>query len=57
MILGRIEGKRKREQQRMRGLDSFIDSMDRNLSKLPETVEDRGAWSTAVPKSQTQFSN
>ena len=43
LILGRIEGRRKRMWQRMRWLDSITDSMDMNLSKLRETVEDRGA--------------
>ena len=45
--LGKIEGKR-REQQRMRWLDSMTDSMDMKLSELWEIVEDRGAWCTAV---------
>ena len=43
LMLGKIEGKRRRGQQRMRWLDSHIDSMDMSLSKLWETVEDRGA--------------
>ena len=43
LMLGKIEGKRKREQQRMRWLDSIIDSMDMNLSKLWEMVKTRGA--------------
>ena len=44
LILGKTESKRRREQQRMRWLDSIIDSIDMNLSKLLEIVEDRGAW-------------
>ena len=43
LMLGKIEGKRRRGRQRMRWLDSIINSMDMNLSKLPETVKDRGA--------------
>ena len=46
--LGKIEGKRRREWQGMRGLDGITDSMDMNLSRLLETVKDRGAWRAAV---------
>ena len=58
-ILGNIEGKRRRGQQRMRWLDSITDSMDMNLSKLQEIVKDRDASCTTVhgiAKSQTQLS-
>jgi len=48
LILGKTEGKRRRGQQRIRWLNSIIDSMDMNLSKLWEIVEDRGAWCAAV---------
>ena len=48
LILGMIGGKRKRGQHRMKWLDSTTDSMDTNLSKLWERVEDRGAWHGAV---------
>ena len=48
LILAKIEGKRRREQQRMRCLDSSTDSMDMNLSKLWEIVKDREAWSVAI---------
>ena len=44
LMLGKIEGKRRSRQQRIRWLDSIMDSMDMNLNKLWETVEDRGAW-------------
>ena len=55
-MLGKIEGKRRRGWQRMRWLDSITDSMDVNLSKLQEIVEDRGLWHVVVygvAKSQT----
>ena len=48
LMLGRIEGRRRRGWQRMRWLDSLIDSVDMNLSKLWKTVEDRGTWQAAV---------
>ena len=48
LMLGKIEGRRRRGWQKMRWLDSITDSMDMNLSKLREIVEDRGAWWSAV---------
>ena len=47
-MLGKMEGKRRMGWQRMRWLDSITDSVDINLSKLQEIVEDRGAWRAAV---------
>ena len=48
LMLGKIEGTRRRGRHRMRWLHSITDSMDMNLSKLREIVEDRGAWRAAV---------
>ena len=48
MMLGKIEGKRRREWQRMRWLDNIMNSVDINLSKFWETVKDRGDWHAAV---------
>ena len=60
LMLGKIEGNRRREEQRMRWPGGVTDSVDTNLNKLQEIMKDRGAWCAAVhrvAKSQTPLGN
>ena len=60
LMLGKIEGRQRSGQRKMKWLDGIADSMDMSLSKLREIVKDRGVWQVAVhgvTKSQTQLNN